>query len=105
MKLYRKVYIKNDADLPKEYGRYVVHLKETDTQRDYPFYCTKVSIRLWNKFVDWYLQPIDITDADIEAWAEDRASNPLIIEMLIMGAKAALNNEIKNIEKWSNIQQ
>jgi hypothetical protein len=42
----------------------------------------------------------EITDADIEAWAEKEFGDSMIIpeQAAIAGAKAALNGEIKHIE-------
>jgi hypothetical protein len=62
MKYYKQVIVKSKDDLPEEKGRYIVNLKKTGTQRDYPFYGTSMSVRLWLKYVDWYLVPVEQSD-------------------------------------------
>ena len=59
--MFKKVYIKSEADLPKERDYYVVHRKGSDC--DYPtaiqFFLPKnaTSINVWNDY-DWYLRPV-----------------------------------------------
>jgi hypothetical protein len=71
----------------------------------------------WLNEIDWYLQPIEITDEDIEAWANGKEDEEMIPENyienneaytlirykdyengLILGAKAMRDGEIKHIK-------
>lgn len=66
--LYQKVYIKDQSDLPKEEGNYIV-------SRDgkpcfYPMNFLISNIKYWVDHFDWYFQPIEdplpeISDEDI----------------------------------------
>jgi hypothetical protein len=105
MELYRKVYIKSEADFPKEDGVYYVAC--FGSNKDLAWYSFNKSHKenqnFWNRAVDWYLilEP-EITDADIEAWAETMYSKTFgskYIQLLTKGAKAMRDGEIKHIDK------
>jgi len=75
---YVKVKIESEEDLPKAEGRYVAHLIEADIQGDYPYYGTKVSMKIWMKYIDWYLLPQQIelpSDGEIEKQADLKFDN------------------------------
>ena len=58
--LFRKVYIKSDADLPKENGRYIVRLKDTTTCAfDFTINGDRLADdpQYWIDYVKWYLTP------------------------------------------------
>jgi len=65
--LYKKVYIKSEADLPKEDGVYIAHSKIFDKvgnwkfknyeNDNFPEYCKKQ----WLDNIDWYLLPVSTT--------------------------------------------
>lgn len=103
MEIIRRIYIKSEADLPKEMGEYFVNIYGGD-KKYYPFtndYSFLDNTEFWLKHINWYLLIEEITDADIEEWAKNyfqKADNNEI-SCLIIGAKAMLNNEIKHIEK------
>jgi len=73
--LYKKVFIRSEADLPKEEGIYFVGIKTAlyepedvggvGSIESYHFNCDEDN---WLKEIDWYLQPIEplpapVTDA------------------------------------------
>lgn len=106
--LFRVKVIQTEADLPKKYGHYNTSVGKIPFggKKTYNLFTRRGGVR-----IDWYLEPIEeqeqITDADIEAWARKKTKefyddNRIITvpEMLIEGAKAALNGGIKHIEKW-----
>jgi hypothetical protein len=53
---FEKVYIRSEADLPKEKDVYIVHKIGWGIQSDY-WHDTDVSKLHWMKRFDWYLQP------------------------------------------------
>ena len=60
--LYRKVYVKSEADLPKEDGTYIC-LHKGETKLDiFPY---KVNESHWFVEIDWYLQPIEQSESKI----------------------------------------
>ena len=68
MELYRKVYIKSEADLPKEEGEYIV---SHNYDKAVEFFCSDnpYDISHWLEDIDWYLQPFELdmpTDEEIE---------------------------------------
>jgi len=67
--LFKKVYIRSEADLPKEKGFYIFCFKNATVQG--MDYCDSDKKDIIN-FCDWYLQPID----------EPQLSRERIIEML-----------------------
>lgn len=110
MELYRKIYIKSEADLPKEVGSYFVYFKDVGediydwvlTNGENPveeYWNGQFQEDYWINTFDWYLQPIEITDSDIEAWADNKAVDDLHRRTIIAVAKAVINGEIKHIEK------
>lgn len=69
-KTFIQVFIKSEADLPKEEGRYFVnirHLDEGDTKRLYRFAKTPLTIDEWLEDIDWYLQPLPDKSKTAEA--------------------------------------
>lgn len=63
--IYKKVYIRSEEDLPKEEKEYFVGLKG-NYDRTIDVYCyysdNDIAIKQWMDNIDWYLQPIEITD-------------------------------------------
>ena len=60
--IYKKVYIKSEADLPKDTGKHIVHIPINDEVYSVHL---ETMITQWKRF-DWYLQPVkDITDEEI----------------------------------------
>lgn len=58
MKVYIQVFIKSQADLPKEIGYYNVHLKHSRIELkliQFP-YKSPITNNYWLKRIDWYLQ-------------------------------------------------
>jgi hypothetical protein len=108
MELYRKIYIKSEADLPVKEQPY---LGQDEKSIHWIGYYPSTSDLFeyqkdhWLNLVDWYLQHEQITDSDIEAWAEEYCSkcsssfDETLKYGIKLGAKAALNGEIKHIEK------
>jgi hypothetical protein len=96
--LFRVKVIKSESDLPKYGKEFIAHDKISNFT--YP-YC-KFNKEFWLSNIDWYIQPIEIADADIEAWASLQ-SNPESKKDferglwlgLKVGAKAVINGEIK----------
>lgn len=92
---FEKVYIRSEADLPKNEGRYLCHMKDKDE-----------ILNLWSddsdwRYADWYLRPVEaeqekVTDEDIINYALEYISHKslkpankgLIKDALIIGAKA-----------------
>jgi hypothetical protein len=108
--LFRVKVIKSEDDLPKEKGEYYFFHSRGEPMLRLLLYCAKNdNIELLPKcYVDGYdfwLEPIDLTDADIEAWAGikwDKVILPSISDYyrgLIEGAKAMKDGEIKHIDK------
>lgn len=111
--LFRVKFIKDESDLPKK-GLFWVHQK---TYTDSLINKHDVGMphrKLWIKHIDWYLQPDETTDADIEAWAEKKEDEEIEPEVnseftlirykdykngLYLGAKAFKNGKIPHIEK------
>lgn len=98
MEIIRKIFIKDVNDLPKEDGYYIIHYKVDDQGQIQFSYYSESEINYWIRLVDWYLQPYEIDDADIEAWAERNVNFATDKESLVRGAKAVLNGEIKHID-------
>jgi hypothetical protein len=103
--------IKSEADLPKENGNYYTNREGTKSvyafigcKPEQKYYDNLTFEDFWLKYIDWYLIPEEITDSDIEAWAEegvygDKTHKNAWLQGRIEGAKALLNNEIKHIDK------
>jgi hypothetical protein len=59
-KLYKKVYIRSEADLPKEDGIYFVAKKDSlKSNWLKPLIFTIISKNEWLNTIDWYLQPFE----------------------------------------------
>jgi hypothetical protein len=60
--LYRKVYINDKSDMPREIGWYFCHvsgLPKSESGEDVTYYTGKYDeTELWLNTFDWYLQPI-----------------------------------------------
>jgi len=118
MELFKKVYIKDELDLPKEYSRLISHYKDEENvfYRIYepPYDVDEISYIIAD--IDWYLQPTEIkfpSEEHFREWAGYCAGNSvndhdqrIIIQAgLILGVQWAINwireNNIKN-ERWHN---
>ena len=70
-KIYVKVIIKSEADLPQEDGWYAVHSKGTNND-DYHSSCSMGNLykEAWLRIYDWYLLPVDLqTDEELNEYA------------------------------------
>lgn len=59
--LFKKIYIKTEADLPKEDGNYYTH-SVLDNRYLYKIWFNRdsnIEKELWLTEIDWYLQPIE----------------------------------------------
>jgi hypothetical protein len=98
--LFRVKVIQTEADLPKKYGHYNTSVGKIPFggKKTYNLFTRRGGVR-----IDWYLEPIEeqeqITDADIEAWAEENKKYMTSMGSAIIGAKAYRDGEIKHIEK------
>jgi len=79
--LYKKVYIKSEADLPPKDGLYFCGEGSGLHYRDFVFHDTDNfhNEGFWLKNIDWYLIPIEqsqreITDEEIEKWAAGKVN-------------------------------
>ena len=74
--LFKKVYIKSEADLPTEDGWYSVFNKRRIGGFGSSYYSQELK-ELWIKDIDWYFQPITeqssvvVTDEEIEKASND----------------------------------
>ncbi len=123
MELFKKVYIKDELDLPKEYSRLISHYKDEENvfYRIYepPYDVGEISYIIAD--IDWYLQPTEIkfpsekilnkksieyaiVEVDNDEGGTDKFVSP-IAEYYIDGFNDAINwireNNIKN-ERWHN---
>jgi hypothetical protein len=102
--LLRAKVIKTEDDLPKEEECFISHDKIARRIIHKCNYREHLK-EYWLRNIDWYLQHEQITDSDIEAWAEEYCSkcsssfDETLKYGIKLGAKAALNGEIKHIEK------
>ena len=92
--IYRKVFIKSEADLPEKEGRYFVKIKGLPPEVidiDIEYY----SIRLnrgdkknWINNIDWYLQPVELpSDEEIEKAGNEYSEECFAIEDFVAGMK------------------
>jgi len=108
---YKKVFIKTEADLPKEHTTYIVFDKSRYGKcvmyLEYNPYDPE-SIADWMATIDWYLKPVElVSDEDIEKWAYDESEQNIcgdyergIAIGKIIGAKAMRDGKIpKSNEK------
>lgn len=64
---YRKVFIKTEADLPKERTILIAHFKHSERWTDLIYFNTSDDDEYWLSEIDWYLQPVTAkTDQDDE---------------------------------------
>ena len=75
---YKKVFIKTEADLPKEEGRYITHTKGYES-----YYVISVKYEhsdnyFWMQLYDWYLQPTEVYEKDFLEWIVSEES-PVVI--------------------------
>ena len=103
---YEKVEIKTPEDLPEKDGKYTIcdidgREYEKEFKKNSPAFA-----RSWEQWIKWYYRPVEITDADIEAWAEEICLLPPVddngirvdtkrMKILIEGAQAFKDGEIK----------
>uniref|UniRef100_A0A6M3LU83 Uncharacterized protein n=2 Tax=viral metagenome TaxID=1070528 RepID=A0A6M3LU83_9ZZZZ len=92
--LFKKIYVKSEADLPGDNKKYDVFWKGNDFHRMHGW-----TMRRYFNDIGWYLQPIEeqesksekqVTDKIIEKWAKDvnqRNFSYSFYEGLIKGAK------------------
>lgn len=100
--IYIRKYIKTEDDLPKYDDLYYVHSKVSGTLTKFSFHENK---DVWIKNIDWYLQPVTLTELIKEKLPEReietiirnyydsdviRFSNMVISDM-IKGAKIIIN--------------
>ena len=79
---YRKIFIKSEADLPKEYKNYPVHI--IGTPSDITENCAYIStdafkqpeIDFWLNNIDWYLQPQEKEKQTAEEWLRANKYTP-----------------------------
>jgi hypothetical protein len=57
--LYKKVWIKSEADLPKEDGVYFCYYKKYGENSTHFYKNNLARIQRWLTELDWYLQPIE----------------------------------------------
>ena len=92
--LYEKVFINSEEDYPKN-GIYIVKCADNDTP-EFMKMCDSGNI-FWHK-VAWYLRLVpEVTDKEIEKWAESIYSKTFgakYIQLLIKGAKAMRDDKI-----------
>ena len=105
---YEKVFIKTEADLPKENGKYICMIRNINhpalLQYDIQSKGEYGYSKQWLELVDWYLKPAEpVSDADIEKWAKKRLpflehavfSVSQLRDLLYEGAKAMREGKIK----------
>ena len=75
--VYRKVFVKSEADLPEREGRYFVKLKGLppeviDIAVGYYNLSPNCGYKEeWLDNIDWYLQPVELpSDEEIERWID-----------------------------------
>ena len=73
--IYRKVFIKSEADLPEEETYYFVKTKGYYDRNIDIFYWRKTNFlqgkQNWLNSIDWYLQPVELpSDEEIEQYAQ-----------------------------------
>jgi len=69
--IYRKVFIKSEADLPEETDHFTVHLKGKSKWFTDNLRYEKGDNSYWMVLVDWYLQPVELpSDEEIEQYAQ-----------------------------------
>ena len=64
-KYYKKVFIKTEADLPKENKIYIVHIKDEIVQA---FKYDNNETNFWLSDIDWYLQPTEAYPKEFVEW-------------------------------------
>ena len=107
--LYEKVFIKTEADLPKENGKYICMIKNINhpalLQYDIQSKGKYGYSKQWLELVDWYLKPTEpVSDEDIEIFIKVHPgnTNDFIIDTavsagFIEGAKAMREGKIKKL--------
>ena len=120
MELFKKIFIKNSEDLPKDDKPYICHVKTSNETGHLSWLPVKGNEGIW-EMVDWYLQPTEIkfpsekilnkksieyaiVEVDNDEGGTDKFVSP-IAEYYIDGFNDAINwireNNIKN-ERWHN---
>ena len=69
--IYRKVFIKSEADLPEKDGVYFANRREFGETSIHYWKNNLARKRTWINGVDWYLQPVELPDdEEIERWID-----------------------------------
>jgi len=97
MEMYKKVYIKSEADLPTEDGDYFgMERGSIESFMSVMSFISDWEFKnrdYWMSYVEWYLQPIpavnepEITDGEIEKWARENSGSVSATINKILGAK------------------
>jgi len=111
---YEKVFIKTEADLPEENGKYICMIKNINhpalLQYDIQSKGEYGYSKQWLELVDWYLKPTEpVSDEDIfksadlaccvcdEDEPEHTRIDIVMWEGYVKGAKAHRDNKIKKL--------
>jgi len=92
--VYRKVFVKSEADLPEREGRYFVKLKGLppeviDIAVGYYNLSPNCGYKEdWLNEIDWYLQPVELpSDEEIEKVSNKYSEEHFAMEDFVAGAK------------------
>ena len=89
--IYRKVFVKSEADLPEEDGYYFCGVKyENGAIADLEHFNLndKEIINSWLNDIDWYLQPVELpSDEEIEKASNKYSEEHFAMEDFVAGAK------------------
>jgi hypothetical protein len=105
---YRKIYIKSEADLPKERTILIAHFKHSDRWTDLIYFNTSEDDKYWISEVDYYLNPIEqenLTAVEKEEINEGYRSLDPLFEGLEQEKPQTAEEYIKDIwgELWLEI--
>jgi hypothetical protein len=100
--LFKKVYIKSEADLPKDKGYYFVGYKDAGKATVHYHHNNEA----WIAFYDWYLQPIQPEPLSQRRTAEGIMPNILTIfseanKLPIYDFYEWINPYLKELEKYT----
>jgi hypothetical protein len=82
MEIIRKIYIKSEADLPKEPEKYFVKFKN-GTRTTANFTSGNVRIEWWLENIDWYLQPDEQPEIIMPTMMEAETKAGLLVETIL----------------------
>jgi len=90
--IYRKVFIKSEADLPEEETYYFVKTKGYYDRNIDIFYWRKTNFlqgkQNWLNSIDWYLRPVELpSDEEIEKAGNEYSEECFAIEDFVAGMK------------------